>query len=180
MLYKNISIILNNKIIRYIGLSWNKQKTKKKETTFRKKPRNSWARAGHHVQGMSRSLEGSETDVRRGMTRRLNWTKCGHRPRSYDEGEATPLKTRGNKNPLPENDPREPGCHFSNGGGLAAFPEIQSPQRQHIKSTLFTTLWEFPIVVLRVPAGNVFLHIFPKQRMDVSSIPVAISNAVLS
>jgi len=27
-------------------------------------------------------------------------------------------------------------------------------------------------------AGNGFLHMFPKQRMDVGSIPVAISNTV--
>jgi len=58
-------------------------------------------------------------------------------------------------------------------------PEIQSPQRQHIKNPLVTMRYEFARRHSSRPAaGNVFLHIFPKQRMDAGSIPTAISLAM--
>jgi len=50
----------------------------------------------------------------------------------------------------------------------------------HQKSFIYNTLRASNCRSPRPYTGNVFLHIFPKQRMDAGSIPAAISNAVLS
>jgi hypothetical protein len=67
-----------------------------------------------------------ESMVRRGASERC-------------ETGANPLETRGKRKPVtPENDPRETGLSFLNGGGLAVFQKSSLPQRQHIKNLLFT------------------------------------------
>ena len=55
-----------------------------------------------------------------------------------------------------------------------------SPAPTHQNPLIYNALQVFRCCSPRPYEGNVFLHIFPKQRMDVGSIPVAISNAVLS
>jgi hypothetical protein len=65
-----------------------------------------------------------------------------------------------------------------NGGGLAAFQKFSLPNANTSKPFIYNALRASDCRSPRPAAGNVFLHIFPKQRTDVGLIPTAISNAV--
>ena len=54
-----------------------------------------------------------------------------------------------------------------------------SPAPTHQKPFIYNTLRASGCRSPRPYAGNVFLHIFPKQRMDVGSIPTAIKCGVV-
>jgi len=64
--------------------------------------------------------------------------------------------------------------------GSPPYGNSVSPAPTHQKSFMYNALRASDCRSPRPAAVNVFLYIFPEQRMDVGSIPAAISNAVLS
>ena len=116
------------------------------------------------------------------------------------------MKTKGNEKPVvPEKPLGKTGCLFSNGGGLAAFQKFSLPSADTSKALYLQSVESFQVPFSASRYGKYFSPHFvprsavaslrdspaarvpfasqaviPKQRMDVGSIPTAISNAVIS